>query len=58
MLVEYVEEVLELYHEAQWNDAAFKYFLWSGMDNILRQKLLLKEGPCTPYGHLDPPSTR
>lgn len=58
MLVEYVEVFLKLYHEEQWNDTAFKYFFWSGMDNILRQKLLLEEGHCTPYGLMDPPSTQ
>lgn len=39
-LEEYVEEFLELYHEAQQDDMAFNYFFWSRMGNIL----LLEEG--------------
>lgn len=39
-----LEEFLELYHEARWDDEALKYIFWSGMDDNLGKILLLKKG--------------
>lgn len=43
MLEEFVEDILELYNEARWDDETLKQLFWSGMDDILGQMLLVSE---------------
>lgn len=42
-LEEYVEEFLEHYHDACWDNETLKQLFWNRMDGIIWQKLLLKE---------------
>ncbi|ROL44224.1 hypothetical protein DPX16_4293 [Anabarilius grahami] len=47
------EEFLELYHEVRWDNGALKYLYWNGMDDILGQMLLMKEGCCPLIDFID-----
>lgn len=43
MVEEFVEDSLELYNEACWDDETLKQLFWNGMDDILGQMLLVSE---------------
>lgn len=38
-----MDDFLELYNKACWDNETHKHLFWSGIDNILGQLLLLKE---------------
>lgn len=42
-LEEYVEEFLEHYHNACWDNETLKQLFWNIMDGIISQMLLLRE---------------